>query len=758
MLIRLEFNGRILHEIASGAITGEIVIGRSHACAWPVPKEEAVCSSKHARLFAKGKRVWLQDLGSTNGTFHNGKRIVKKRLAVGDKIGIGNCVLCVEAERAGAGKVFSELQVLSGKGRGQRKPLLPPVFTIGSDPASNLVFLDMLVSRRHAEILVKEDGSCWIRDLGSKNGTAVNGMPLRDDKERLLKDGDRVAFSHLEVEFHDGAVARSNKQVWLRIFILALTLAAGISAYNAYQRARPSAEAFLREARRLAADEAFDEAAQAVEKAATARKASSNQVAIEELRRLLGEWRNTVTVWARAQEALAAGKWTQVSRDLGLLQTSRKDAWEWNRRAAGEKANMNAAKTMLDAYLRAEAVAGRDDAALQEIGDAHDGIAAARAQAPAEPPAALAPLLEAMEGIAERLAALLGEYRGLEQALDRLGEATPPYDEILGVVGRARQSREAAVGRRAAAVEPALLALAGTAKQVDEAVRQVRALRVAEALAGAIALPPSDLCAIDPRISRARQTLDQGVQNLRQKAGQFQMLLGEVDKRFGGAADLPECLAVFVDAELLARALACDVLEQPLPKRSRAEPAGAYDRLFGVEEFYTYLSAFPEPVNPAEVADLPFVSALTRLRELARTIEDLLAFVRQPGNEWLAGEAVQARVTRLEAVLARRDALVAAMVEKAAADTTRAGLIAGGIVARLAARPGQARIKGTDPEAWVAAELKRLRAPLLQSNGAYTGAAPPRQIEIRDEILARGLPGDPLVRRMWAFRDAAHAP
>jgi hypothetical protein len=38
-------------------------------------------------------------------------------------------------------------------------------------------------------------------------------MPLRDDKERLLKDGDRIAISHLEVEFHDGAIKRSNQQV-----------------------------------------------------------------------------------------------------------------------------------------------------------------------------------------------------------------------------------------------------------------------------------------------------------------------------------------------------------------------------------------------------------------------------------------------------------------------------------------------------------------------------------------------------------------
>jgi pSer/pThr/pTyr-binding forkhead associated (FHA) protein len=449
MLIRLEHNGRIIHETRSGAVSGEIVIGRSHSCVWPVPKEDTVSSSKHAALFPKGKAVWIKDLESTNGTFHNGKRIAKRKLAVGDKIGIGNCVLCVEADRAVDSKVFSELQVLSGKARGQKKALVPPVFTIGSDPASNLVFLDMLVSRRHAEVLIKEDGSCWIRDLGSKNGTAVNGMPLRDDKERLLKDGDRIAFSHLEVEFHDGAIKRSNKQAWLRIGILAATLAAGLGAYAAYQRARPSAESFLRDARRLAAQEAFADAAAAVEKAATARHAASNQVTIEELRRLLGVWQNTVTIWGRAQEALAKGRWTHVSRDLGMLQASKKDAWEWNEQAAVEKDNMAAAKVMLDAYLRAEATIGREDMSYEALAEEHDGVKKALARLGAEPPAFLAPLKAELEKASARQAALLAEGRKLEQVLDQLKQDMPPYPEIVRVIAQARDSQEGALKRRA---------------------------------------------------------------------------------------------------------------------------------------------------------------------------------------------------------------------------------------------------------------------------------------------------------------------
>ncbi|MEI6148988.1 MAG: FHA domain-containing protein, partial [bacterium] len=157
MLIRLEHNGRIVHEIKSGDIAGELTIGRSHTCTWPVPKEDTVSSSRHACLFLKGRAVWLKDLESTNGTFFQGKKIEKRKLALGDKIGIGACTLCAEADKADGGRGVSELAVLTGKGRGQKKPLNPPSFSIGSDPSSSLVILDMLVSRKHAEITIKED-------------------------------------------------------------------------------------------------------------------------------------------------------------------------------------------------------------------------------------------------------------------------------------------------------------------------------------------------------------------------------------------------------------------------------------------------------------------------------------------------------------------------------------------------------------------------------------------------------------------------
>ena len=61
--------------------------------------------------------------------------------------------------------------------------------SIGRDPSNDLWIADHSLSRQHC-LLVSRDGQFAIRDLGSKNGTLVNGMPIG---EQLLHDGDHIS-------------------------------------------------------------------------------------------------------------------------------------------------------------------------------------------------------------------------------------------------------------------------------------------------------------------------------------------------------------------------------------------------------------------------------------------------------------------------------------------------------------------------------------------------------------------------------------
>ena len=50
------------------------------------------------------------------------------------------------------------------------------------------------ISRLHAQI-TKKEGEYYIQDLGSSNGTYLNGMRLEAKTDYLLSDGDRIAFA-----------------------------------------------------------------------------------------------------------------------------------------------------------------------------------------------------------------------------------------------------------------------------------------------------------------------------------------------------------------------------------------------------------------------------------------------------------------------------------------------------------------------------------------------------------------------------------
>jgi len=51
------------------------------------------------------------------------------------------------------------------------------------------------VSRLHAELYLDKDRSLYLRDMGSKNGTKINGESIRKFRPVKLKPGDVVAFS-----------------------------------------------------------------------------------------------------------------------------------------------------------------------------------------------------------------------------------------------------------------------------------------------------------------------------------------------------------------------------------------------------------------------------------------------------------------------------------------------------------------------------------------------------------------------------------
>jgi two-component system NtrC family sensor kinase len=110
------------------ATEGFYVLGRHDSC--DITLEDKTISRKHARLEIKGDEIFVEDLGSRNGTYVNGQKVVRRQISADDTIVVGKFSIRLEGLAPGAGKAAparerrSEATILTtldaGKiGRGQ---------------------------------------------------------------------------------------------------------------------------------------------------------------------------------------------------------------------------------------------------------------------------------------------------------------------------------------------------------------------------------------------------------------------------------------------------------------------------------------------------------------------------------------------------------------------------------------------------------------------------------------------------------------
>ena len=87
---RLEVVAALGHEPGSAfRIDDSATIGRSDSA--DVPIDDPYASSAHARIFPRGEYMYIEDMGSTNGTFLNGRPLRQpEQLKVADRIRIGD--------------------------------------------------------------------------------------------------------------------------------------------------------------------------------------------------------------------------------------------------------------------------------------------------------------------------------------------------------------------------------------------------------------------------------------------------------------------------------------------------------------------------------------------------------------------------------------------------------------------------------------------------------------------------------------------
>ncbi|WP_354684156.1 FHA domain-containing protein [Cupriavidus necator] len=181
-------------------------VGRTELPFAAYPEDLAApLSRRHARIFAEHGAVYVADLGSKNGTRVNGAAVARQpaRLSDGDEVAFGPALsfrvrlsprapqpepprvaLTLVPERADVG-----LQPIHVDGFPYLISKTDDAFARYRDSYPQQV---NYLSRRHAHVYLK-GGVPFVEDLGSTNGTFVNGRRLADHGVPL-DDGDLIAF------------------------------------------------------------------------------------------------------------------------------------------------------------------------------------------------------------------------------------------------------------------------------------------------------------------------------------------------------------------------------------------------------------------------------------------------------------------------------------------------------------------------------------------------------------------------------------
>ncbi|MFE2324470.1 FHA domain-containing protein [Streptomyces sp. NPDC059385] len=178
-------------------------VGRDPLC--EICLDDARVSWHHAILRPDGDHWTIEDEGSTNGTWVDGHRVQEWSVGVGTELRFGSvedgprAVVVGRTPTAGGAARPSSVSH-PGMTRTFRqpttvRPLAPrTAVRIGRAPDGDLVIDDLVVSRRHAELRSLPDGTYEIVDLGSHNGTYLNGA--RIDGAARLSEGDIVGIGH----------------------------------------------------------------------------------------------------------------------------------------------------------------------------------------------------------------------------------------------------------------------------------------------------------------------------------------------------------------------------------------------------------------------------------------------------------------------------------------------------------------------------------------------------------------------------------
>lgn len=755
-LLEFRCRGKLLYSAKSDSL-GEIVrIGRAPDNDWVIPEQDRVSADYQAKLRIGPREIKLQACGKNSIHLH-GRAVSGCVLKINDRVAIGDCELFVKPAEISDTRPCDvhRLEALNGPKAGELIRLEKNLIRIGSAQDNDIVIEQDVVSRHHAEIRIAENGESWIRDLGSINGTFVNGDKL-GRQERMLMDSDEFSIAFFDFLFLDRNVHHTRSQIGRKILVMGITLMVILGFFGIFYISTPQASQVLAATEFYIRRADFNTAKKLLDRMPESRDYQKYERFYKEHLKNIARYEKTFAFWNEFKGHLLNSEWEDAAECFGRLEIDNRFAWNWEDATVDERmALVQHAKALLDTLFKIRTLLASMDSEPEAQRTMLNELKKSPllATPEADEPEWLKPL---RQEIGQLMAELENNCNVLDQmnnALDQLKSQTADVNKLIADMENFRTVSSGSIRGRAQDLSDVLKQLEKNQREVSENLSALTNMRFEDIRQDIYFVSP-DECMINAQIMQKRNQLVKQQKTLLRNAGDLKFLLEKMKNAGIGKEQIPVIVKNFASKEVIGKAFEFECLKGKMPNPRRQTPDGDYDRMFGIRYFYEMIQQSALLQNNLYsddiVQSLEFKPECIALADLYRTVEETSLWLSMPENQWLIRDEIMKLKLQCENLMQQRTNMLA-MLNQIAENSpdTRTYFVAK--TAYFYFSPASTVPKEEMQK--YAAAWKQFRAEQQATFEKYDPLNPEGAAGIKQTLLDNGIPGDPLVNWIWSLNN-----
>lgn len=730
-----------------------LTIGRAEDNDLVIPEDDRSCGDHHAKLHIVQNGVKLTACEKNRISYH-GERISSTVLKKNGRASIGDSEIFVKetTEAAYAPCDVHRLETHGGERNGEMIRLEKSPFRIGSAEDNDLVLKSDVVSRHHAEIRIAENGETWLRDMGSSNGTFVNGERLKR-QERMLMDLDGISIACFDFSFLDKNVVHTRTQFGKKILILICTLFLVAGLFGLYYMMSPKTETVIDVIDYYLRQNNYGAAKRILTRMPDSKGFQRYEKQYREYASSIPNYENTYNALLSFRNELKDSQWNNAAEYYGKLEVEDSEAWnQADPQTPVIQHQVQEEKKLLDIQLALRNMATSLDTTVdqlkakwKEMQPLQKRLKEELEADPEKVPDYLHPLYQAILHQLSDLENDCGLLRIIESKLNDLtgsGDLKHINDFIdflstdeIDISGILKVYRRDLLNR--------MKIIRDNLKSLDENDQALFDLRMDDL--HVVHLISSDDCVMIPQLFKIRERM--GDRLLAQFRGrdQWRGLQESLAVYRLEPGRMPEAIAVFSNETLLERVFSLADLNVSGSRIISAE----YEKLFGERYFYEVLQQTVHSSNNLYASDLlpdiQYIPQCIHLKDMYRKVSEALFWCNLPQNQWMMHGDIQKTREYYQAIMDTRKYVLGACSNIAARNkNNRQYFLAK--TAYFFFAPG-----GPDVPAQMQAfgeEWRQFRLEQQTYIYSYDPMDESKSAQIKEYVIKNGIPGDPLFN--WA--------